>query len=172
MALPGKRCQYEVLGLGRDCTADEISSAYHRLALQRHTDRLAHSDTVQLVNQKRGSYYEFCVIYQFLRFRYEGQNGASFDGPIEMHLDELQAVNQSHHGFETHMDRRRDLTGNRVSGGIKVCVRVKDYSENGTVGALYSQVEDESGHPTFILGSYCKEAWIEDPPTLEVFVEV
>ncbi|KAK2991576.1 hypothetical protein RJ640_013836, partial [Escallonia rubra] len=43
MALPGKRCHYEVLGLGLDCTADEIRSAYRRLALQRHPDKLAQS---------------------------------------------------------------------------------------------------------------------------------
>ncbi|KAK3016627.1 hypothetical protein RJ639_006505 [Escallonia herrerae] len=42
MVLLGKRCQYKVLGLGGDCTADEIRSAYHRLALlQHHPDKLA-----------------------------------------------------------------------------------------------------------------------------------
>ncbi|KAK2967462.1 hypothetical protein RJ640_024001 [Escallonia rubra] len=41
MALLGKRCQYKVLGLGGDCTTDEIRSAYRRLSLQRHPDKLA-----------------------------------------------------------------------------------------------------------------------------------
>ncbi|KAK2992376.1 hypothetical protein RJ640_018295 [Escallonia rubra] len=41
MALLGKRCQYKVLGLGGDCTADEIRSAYRRLALQHHPDKFA-----------------------------------------------------------------------------------------------------------------------------------
>ncbi|KAK3041230.1 hypothetical protein RJ639_028490 [Escallonia herrerae] len=42
MVLLGKQCQYKVLGLGGDCTADEIRSAYHRLALlQHHPDKLA-----------------------------------------------------------------------------------------------------------------------------------
>ncbi|KAK2994060.1 hypothetical protein RJ640_010689 [Escallonia rubra] len=36
-----KQCQYKVLGLGGDCTADEIRSAYRRLALQHHPDKLA-----------------------------------------------------------------------------------------------------------------------------------
>ncbi|XP_051116902.1 DNAJ protein JJJ1 homolog [Andrographis paniculata] len=40
MASTEKRCYYEVLGLSRDCTADEIRSAYKRLALQRHPDKL------------------------------------------------------------------------------------------------------------------------------------
>ncbi|KAK3038464.1 hypothetical protein RJ639_029762 [Escallonia herrerae] len=38
---PRTKCQYKVLGLGGDCTADEIHSAYRRLALQRHPDKLA-----------------------------------------------------------------------------------------------------------------------------------
>ncbi|PSR89123.1 DNAJ protein [Actinidia chinensis var. chinensis] len=40
---PEKRCHYEVLGLHRDCSADEIRSAYKKLALQRHPDKLAAS---------------------------------------------------------------------------------------------------------------------------------
>ncbi|KAK2995945.1 hypothetical protein RJ640_003737 [Escallonia rubra] len=36
-----KQCQYKVLGLGGDCTADEIRSAYRRLALEHHRDKLA-----------------------------------------------------------------------------------------------------------------------------------
>ncbi|KAL6541817.1 hypothetical protein OROGR_011303 [Orobanche gracilis] len=43
MASSEKRCLYEVLGLCRDCTADEIRSAYRRLALQRHPDKLVRS---------------------------------------------------------------------------------------------------------------------------------
>ncbi|XP_034694009.1 DNAJ protein JJJ1 homolog [Vitis riparia] len=37
------RCLYEVLGLTTDATADEIRSAYKKLALQRHPDKLVHS---------------------------------------------------------------------------------------------------------------------------------
>ncbi|KAK2971716.1 hypothetical protein RJ640_004010 [Escallonia rubra] len=36
-----KQCQYKVLGLGGDCTAGEIRSAYRRLVLQRNPDKLA-----------------------------------------------------------------------------------------------------------------------------------
>ncbi|KAK7330294.1 hypothetical protein VNO77_24484 [Canavalia gladiata] len=42
-----KRCHYEVLGLSRDCTPDEIRSAYRRLALQRHPDKLVQSGISQ-----------------------------------------------------------------------------------------------------------------------------
>ncbi|KAF5933933.1 hypothetical protein HYC85_030104 [Camellia sinensis] len=43
MASSEKRCLYEVLGLPRDCTSDEIRSAYRKLALQRHPDKLVQS---------------------------------------------------------------------------------------------------------------------------------
>ncbi|XP_028805106.1 DNAJ protein JJJ1 homolog [Neltuma alba] len=43
----GNRCHYEVLGLERDCTPDEIRSAYRRLALQRHPDKLVKSGLPQ-----------------------------------------------------------------------------------------------------------------------------
>ncbi|XP_021285495.1 DNAJ protein JJJ1 homolog [Herrania umbratica] len=42
-----KRCLYEVLGLTRDCTQDEIRSAYKKLALQRHPDKLVQSGLSQ-----------------------------------------------------------------------------------------------------------------------------
>lgn len=47
MAVPEKRDLYEVLGLHRDCSADEIRSAYKRLALQRHPDKLVQSGLSQ-----------------------------------------------------------------------------------------------------------------------------
>ncbi|CAA3014794.1 DNAJ JJJ1 homolog [Olea europaea subsp. europaea] len=43
MASSEKRCLYEVLGLNRDCTPDEIRSAYKKMALQRHPDKLVQS---------------------------------------------------------------------------------------------------------------------------------
>jgi DnaJ-class molecular chaperone len=42
-----KRCHYEVLGLSRDCSADEIRSAYKKMALQRHPDKLVQSGLSQ-----------------------------------------------------------------------------------------------------------------------------
>lgn len=42
-----KRCLYEVLGLSKDCSPDEIRSAYRKLALQRHPDKLVQSGLSQ-----------------------------------------------------------------------------------------------------------------------------
>ncbi|MCL7036710.1 hypothetical protein MKW94_016521 [Papaver nudicaule] len=39
-ASSGKRCYYEILGLNRDCSPEEIRSSYRKLALQRHPDKL------------------------------------------------------------------------------------------------------------------------------------
>ncbi|XP_010695209.4 DNAJ protein JJJ1 homolog [Beta vulgaris subsp. vulgaris] len=43
MAATDKRCYYEVLDLPQSCTPDEIRSAYKKLALQRHPDKLMQS---------------------------------------------------------------------------------------------------------------------------------
>nr|POF12355.1 dnaj protein jjj1 like [Quercus suber] len=43
MESAAKRCHYEVLALSRDCAADEIRSAYKKLPLQRHLDKLVQS---------------------------------------------------------------------------------------------------------------------------------
>ncbi|KAK2982885.1 hypothetical protein RJ640_003541 [Escallonia rubra] len=56
MALLGKRCQYKVLGLGGDCTADEIRSAYRRLALQCHPNKLAQFGVSPAAFQELGGY--------------------------------------------------------------------------------------------------------------------
>lgn len=37
---PEKRCHYEVLGISKESSPDEIRSSYRRLALQRHPDKL------------------------------------------------------------------------------------------------------------------------------------
>ncbi|CAL0307182.1 unnamed protein product [Lupinus luteus] len=42
-----KQCHYEVLGVALDSTADEVRSAYRRLALQHHPDKLVQSGISQ-----------------------------------------------------------------------------------------------------------------------------
>ncbi|KAK2983915.1 hypothetical protein RJ640_000934 [Escallonia rubra] len=58
MALLGKRCQYKVLGLGSDCTANEIRFAYRRLALQRHPDKLAQFSVFPAAFQELAAAYK------------------------------------------------------------------------------------------------------------------
>ncbi|KAG0485398.1 hypothetical protein HPP92_009477 [Vanilla planifolia] len=44
MAEPSrKRCLYEILGVSRDCSQEDVRSAYKRLALQLHPDKIAQS---------------------------------------------------------------------------------------------------------------------------------
>ena len=47
--LSGRQCHYEVLGLQRNFSADEVRSAYKRPALQRHPDKLVNSGLSQAV---------------------------------------------------------------------------------------------------------------------------
>ncbi|KAL0364756.1 UNVERIFIED_CONTAM: DNAJ protein JJJ1 [Sesamum angustifolium] len=64
MASSEKRCLYEVLGLNRDCTADEIRSAYKRLALQRHPDKLVQSGVSEA--EATASFQELVNAYEVL----------------------------------------------------------------------------------------------------------
>ncbi|KAL7605454.1 DNAJ protein JJJ1 homolog [Lactuca sativa] len=64
MTSPEKRCLYEVLGLQRDCTADEIRSAYRKLALQRHPDKLIKSGVSEA--EATASFQELVNAYEVL----------------------------------------------------------------------------------------------------------
>ncbi|XP_008791313.2 DNAJ protein JJJ1 homolog [Phoenix dactylifera] len=64
MAEGRKRCLYEVLGVRRDCSQDEIRAAYKRLALQLHPDKLAASAS-------RTSAADATAAFQELRHAYE-----------------------------------------------------------------------------------------------------
>ncbi|CAN4088373.1 unnamed protein product [Withania somnifera] len=59
-----KRCLYEVLGVSRDCTADEIRSAYRKLALQRHPDKLVRSGVRE--SEATASFQELVNAYEVL----------------------------------------------------------------------------------------------------------
>ncbi|KAL4586198.1 hypothetical protein LXL04_010830 [Taraxacum kok-saghyz] len=64
MTSPEKRCLYEVLGLLRDCSPDEIRSAYRKLALQRHPDKLIKSDISEA--EATASFQELVNAYEVL----------------------------------------------------------------------------------------------------------
>ncbi|XP_068655679.1 DNAJ protein JJJ1 homolog [Aristolochia californica] len=59
-----KRCLYEVLGLNRDCSPEEIRSAYKKLALQHHPDKLISSGVSEEVATAR--FQEIVNAYEVL----------------------------------------------------------------------------------------------------------
>ncbi|XP_068654635.1 DNAJ protein JJJ1 homolog [Aristolochia californica] len=59
-----KRCLYEVLGLSRDCSPEEIRSAYKKLALQHHPDKLISSGVSEEVATAR--FQEIVNAYEVL----------------------------------------------------------------------------------------------------------
>ncbi|XVF49968.1 hypothetical protein PTKIN_Ptkin04bG0058700 [Pterospermum kingtungense] len=59
-----KRCLYEVLGLSLDCTQDQIRSAYKKLALQRHPDKLMQSGLSQ--GEATAQFQELVHAYEVL----------------------------------------------------------------------------------------------------------
>ncbi|EEF47765.1 conserved hypothetical protein [Ricinus communis] len=64
MAASEKRCHYEVLGLSRDCSPDEIRAAYKKLALQRHPDKLIKSGLSQ--SEATAQFQELSQAYEIL----------------------------------------------------------------------------------------------------------
>ncbi|XP_044477250.1 DNAJ protein JJJ1 homolog [Mangifera indica] len=59
-----KRCLYEVLDLSKDCSPDEIRSAYKKLALQRHPDKLVQSGLTH--EQATAQFQELVNAYEVL----------------------------------------------------------------------------------------------------------
>ncbi|XP_038715134.1 DNAJ protein JJJ1 homolog [Tripterygium wilfordii] len=58
------RCYYAVIGLPPECTAEEIRSAYKKLALQRHPDKLIHSGLS--AEEATARFQELAQAYQVL----------------------------------------------------------------------------------------------------------
>uniref|UniRef100_A0A803P4Y8 J domain-containing protein n=1 Tax=Cannabis sativa TaxID=3483 RepID=A0A803P4Y8_CANSA len=64
MAASGRRCHYEVLGLQQECTPDEIRSAYRKMALQLHPDKLVQSGLSQA--EATAKFQELVQAYEVL----------------------------------------------------------------------------------------------------------
>ncbi|KAG6484514.1 DNAJ protein JJJ1 homolog [Zingiber officinale] len=62
---PQRRCLYEVLGVPRDCSQEEIRSAYRRLALQRHPDKVAASGAADAASAT-AAFQELLHAYEIL----------------------------------------------------------------------------------------------------------
>nr|QEG03071.1 putative DnaJ protein JJJ1 isoform X2 [Cymbidium ensifolium] len=61
-----KRCLYDVLGVSRDCSQEEIRSAYRRLALQLHPDKLAQSGSSNAAGDATAAFQELLHAYEVL----------------------------------------------------------------------------------------------------------
>jgi molecular chaperone DnaJ len=79
-----KRCYYETLGVSRDASADEVKSAYRKLALKHHPDRNPEDKESEDLFKEAAEAYEVLSdpdkrnIYN--QFGHEGLQGAGFSG--------------------------------------------------------------------------------------------
>ncbi|XP_020591161.1 DNAJ protein JJJ1 homolog isoform X2 [Phalaenopsis equestris] len=63
---PKKRCLYDVLAVSRDCSPEEIRSAYKRLALQLHPDKLTQSGATNAAGEATAAFQELLHAYEVL----------------------------------------------------------------------------------------------------------
>ena len=77
-----KRDYYEILGIGKDASADEIKSAYRKLALQFHPDRNPDNPEAEDKFKEAAEAYEVLSDSgkraQYDRFGHAGMNGQGF----------------------------------------------------------------------------------------------
>ncbi|GMY39646.1 DNAJ protein JJJ1 homolog [Fagus crenata] len=73
-----KRCHYEVLGLSRNCSADEICSAYKKMAIQRHPDKLVQSGLSQA--EAMAQFQELAHAYEILFSDLANSGGSNSGG--------------------------------------------------------------------------------------------
>ena len=74
-----KRCFYEVLGVARTCTSEELKSAYRKAAMQFHPDRNPND------NEAHKKFVEVSEAYEILkddqkRAAYDRYGAAAFEG--------------------------------------------------------------------------------------------
>src|SRR3954471_24693306 len=85
-----KKDYYEILGVAKNATADEIKKAYRKLALQHHPDRNPHDKTAEDRFKEAAEAYDV-LSNEEKRARYDrfGHQGAAGYGGGNMNMDDI-----------------------------------------------------------------------------------
>jgi molecular chaperone DnaJ len=103
-----KRDYYEVLGLQRNASADEIKKAYRKLAMKHHPDR----------NPDKGSEDKFKEISEAYEILSDAQKRAAYDRYGHAGVDATMGAGAGGaHGFEGFADAFSDIFGDIFGGG-------------------------------------------------------
>src|SRR6202050_3740381 len=113
MVSPAKTDYYEILGIVRTATADEIKSAYRKAALKWHPDRNPQKKH-EAEERFREATEAYSILYDpqkratFDRFGYAGLSRGGFDGGVNQTIfDEFQDIFGDFFGFEDIFGGRR-----------------------------------------------------------------
>src|SRR5437016_1500964 len=92
MAVAQKRDYYEVLGVARDASAEEIKKAYRQAALKYHPDRNPGNPAAEVLFKESAEAYEVLSDEQtrqrYDRYGHEGIRGAAHDFS-GMHVEDI-----------------------------------------------------------------------------------
>ena len=138
MSMSQKRDCYEVLGIERVASAEEIKSAYRKAALKWHPDR--NPQTKQEAEERfREATESYSILSDpqkraiFDRFGYAGLSRGGFDGGVNQTIfDEFQDIFGDFFGFEDIFGGRR--SGNRSQRGADLRYDMKLSFEEAAAG--------------------------------------
>lgn len=138
MSMSQKRDCYEVLGIDRAASAEEIKSAYRKAALKWHPDR--NPQTKQEAEEKfREATESYSILSDpqkratFDRYGYAGLSRGGFDGGVNQTIfDEFQDIFGDFFGFEDIFGGRR--SGNRSQRGADLRYDMKLSFEEAAAG--------------------------------------
>ncbi len=114
--MPGKRDYYEVLGVSRTATEEEIRGAFRKLAFKFHPDRNANSDAEDKFKEINEAYEVLCDQQRRREYDQFGHQGA---GPFAAGAGQGFG-NFSGFGFDEIFETFFGAAGARTSGGRRV----------------------------------------------------